>query len=305
MADDHLLKAAVEDRCEELAEQLLGRPSSKSRREIRWGSHGKIRLKLATARWSDFSTGDYGDIFDLAKRELGVDFAGACDWAREQLSMPKQRRQVRPEVAKADDEDSPEARAQRARVLYLNSKPAGAFGFRYLDARGLDYPEAVEKQLRFNSVWFHGFLNPERALIMPFRSITTMEVRGVHKIALDAATEDGRRVKRSAGEILGSAMMLGPKGPRLAICEGLETGIGIMMGEPGTSVWCLSGASFMSQFAPIEGVEELVIYADNDGNKAGQAAAEACALLWSEMAEVTIRTPTAIGNDFADVYRRA
>lgn len=306
MADDlDDVRAAAEDRCDDLAIQLLGRPSSRSRREVRWGSHGKIRLKLSTARWSDFSTGDWGDLFDLAKRELGVDFKGAIDWVRDQLQMPRQTHHERPERVQAD-EDSDEARALRARTLYLNSKPAGAYGAGYLMSRGLDYPEVVEKQLRFNRVWFEGFLGPERALIMPFRDFATREVKGVHKIALDATFEDGKRVKRSAGRILGSAMMLGPVGPRLAICEGLETGIGVMMGEPGIPVWCLSGASFMECFAPIEGVEELVIYADNDANKAGQRAAQACAELWTEENRlVTIAVPDRKGDDFADVYRRA
>lgn len=278
-------------------------------RELRWGSHGKIRLKLAKARWSDFSTGEFGDILDLAKRELGVDFAGAVDWARGQLSMPSRiRHYERPAPVQADEDDAA-ARAQRARVLYLNSRPAGAYGASYLFGRGLDYPDVVEQQLRYNEVWFRGFCNPEPALIMPFRDFTTMEVKGVHKIALGAFLEDGKRVKRSAGAIWGSAMMLGRLGPRLAICEGLETGIAVLMGEPGVPVWCLSGASFMEGFAPIAGVEELIIYADNDkpdrhGRRAGQAAAEACALLWSEIAEVRVRTPAAVGADFADVYRR-
>ena len=317
------VRAAAEDRCDDLAISLLGRPSSRSRREVRWGSHGKLRLKLSTGRWSDFSTGDWGDVFDLAKRELGCSFTEAVEWVREQLQMPRQTAAYeRPQRVQAD-EDSDEARALRARTLYLNSKPARAYGASYLMGRGLDYPEVVEKQLRVNDVWFEGFVTPERALLMPFRDFATKEVKGVHKIALNAVFEDGKRVKRSAGRILGSAMMLGrPGGTRteeegeagptvrvpsvLAICEGLETGIGIMMGEPGVPVWCLSGASFMEAFAPIEGVEELIIYADNDANRTGQRAAQACADLWhAENRLVTIAVPDRKGDDFADVYRRA
>lgn len=274
-------------------------------RELRWGSHGKIRLKLATARWSDFSTGEFGDILDLAKRELGVDFAGAVDWARGQLSMPSRiRHYERPAPVQAD-EDSAEARAARARVLYLNSRPAAAYGFSYLSGRGLDYPDVVEQQLRYNEVWFRGFCNPEPALIMPFRDFATMEVKGVHKIALGATTEDGKRVKRSAGDIWGSAMMLGrPKDGTLAICEGLETGIAVLCHEQ-IPVWCLSGASFMAGFAPIEGVEHLFIYADNDENRAGQEAALACRDLWHEHGKlVDVVRPKLKGTDFADLWRR-
>lgn len=274
-------------------------------REVRWGTHGKLRLKLATGRWSDFSTGEWGDVFDLAKRELGVDFAGAIEWVSEQLSLPRRVRHFIRPTPVAADEDSPEAKALRARTLYLNAKPAGAYGFNYLDSRGLDYPDVVERQLRCNLIHLGGFMTPERCLLMPFRSFGSKEVRGVHKIALNAF-EDGRRVKRSAGAIWGSAMMLGRPEGKLAICEGLETGIGVMMGEPGTPVWCLSGASFMAGFEPIDGVEELVIYADNDANKAGQRAAQACCDLWNDANRlVTIALPPKRGQDFADVYRRA
>jgi len=112
-------------------------------------------------------------------------------------------------------------------------------------------------------------------------------------------------VKRSAGEIWGSAMMLGRRGPRLAVCEGLETAIGILMNDPEVPVWALSGASFLAGFGPIEDVAELLIYADNDANKAGQRAARACRDLWHEEGRmVTIVTPRRSGDDFADVYRR-
>ena len=53
------------------------------------------------------------------------------------------------------------------------------------------------------------------------------------------------------------------------------------------------------------GVEELLIYADNDANRAGQRAAAECAGLWREEGIlVTIVTPDRKGSDFADVYRR-
>ena len=37
-----------------VAERLLGEPSIRSSRELRWGRKGSIRLKLDTGAWSDF-----------------------------------------------------------------------------------------------------------------------------------------------------------------------------------------------------------------------------------------------------------
>lgn len=304
MADDlDVVRRAMVDRCAEIACALLGAPSDRTRNQLRWGSHGKIRLKLATGGWKDFSTGEWGDMFDLAKREMGFSFIEAVEWVRSQLGQP--RRVDINSLELMSPRTDEEQRALAARTLYDRGRPARALGEGYFAARGLDYPEPLAKQLRIADIWFHGWDGAHKALLMPFRSFASLEVMGVHRIALNLRHDDGKRVKRSSGNIWGSAMMLGRKGPVLGICEGLETGVAITMGDPGVPIWCLSGSAFMAGFSPTEGVERLIIYADNDDNGAGQKAAQACSRLWREHADVEIVVPQVRGKDFADIWRRA
>ncbi len=110
---------------------------------------------------------------------------------------------------------------------------------------------------------------------------------GVHKIALNAdgsayRMADGGKLKVSGGVIVGAALMLQPLagGNALCVCEGAETGLGIIMGGWGAPVWALSGASFLAGLEPVAGVRRLVIGADNDASGAGLKAARQCAKRW-------------------------
>ena len=59
---------ALGSRAEEIAVTLLGEPSSRSRRELRWGRHGSIWLGCTgekRGRWHDHERGEGGDLLDL------------------------------------------------------------------------------------------------------------------------------------------------------------------------------------------------------------------------------------------------
>ena len=60
-----------------VAGRLLGEPSSRSSRELRWGRKGSFRLKLDTGTWTDFEAGDGGGVLALVMREERLDKAGA------------------------------------------------------------------------------------------------------------------------------------------------------------------------------------------------------------------------------------
>ena len=73
-----------------VCERLLGKPSSRSNREWRWGRKGSFRLKLETGTWSDFESAEGGGVLALVMREERLDKAGAIEWL-EQNSFLKRR----------------------------------------------------------------------------------------------------------------------------------------------------------------------------------------------------------------------
>ena len=58
--DAATIAVALADRAEYVAIALLGKPSSKSRDELRWGRHGSISMRLSgtnRGRWRNFERG--------------------------------------------------------------------------------------------------------------------------------------------------------------------------------------------------------------------------------------------------------
>ena len=74
-----------------MAERLLGEPSSRSARELRWGRKGSFRLKLDTGTWSDFEAGEGGGVLALVMREERLDNAGALAWLETQGFLTDRR----------------------------------------------------------------------------------------------------------------------------------------------------------------------------------------------------------------------
>ena len=74
-----------------VAERLLGEPSSRSSREMRWGRKGSFRLKLDTGTWNDFEAQEGGGVLALVMREERLDKADALTWLETQGFLSKRR----------------------------------------------------------------------------------------------------------------------------------------------------------------------------------------------------------------------
>lgn len=306
------LRVAAAERCAELATELLGQPAKVTRREMRWAATYDLVLTISGAKrglWYDFNSGFGGDMLELVRHSLGVSTAGAVTWLRARLALPvnSPTRWLKSDI----DDRSLTERVEAARKAYGRGKAArGTLAERYFDRRGLDVPETLWRQLRFDPACrMEEGIYP--AVLMPLRDCLSNEIVGVHKIALEPdATNvrrtDGRKLKKSAGRVKGAAMMLGRPGENLAVCEGLETALGMAMSGlfRGWPVWALSGASFLAALDPVHGVKQLLIGADNDPSGVGLDAARSAARRWVKAAvEVEIGWPKISGKDFADICR--
>ena len=91
------------------------------------------------------------------------------------------------------------------------------------------------------------------------------------------------------------------------IGEGLETTLAAATrltyrGEPLRPAWAALSDGGMERFPVIDGVERLILLADNDHNGAGQIAAEACKRRWLEAGRrVALLMPDRPGTDFNDI----
>jgi len=102
------------------------------------------------------------------------------------------------------------------------------------------------------------------------------------------------------------AVRMFPHGEMLGISEGIESALSakILFSVP---TWSVLNTSIMKAFKAPKGVKTLVIFADNDKNGAGLAAAFECAhknlLSNNDVCKVSIRAPEVKGKDFNDMLQ--
>jgi putative DNA primase/helicase len=101
------------------------------------------------------------------------------------------------------------------------------------------------------------------------------------------------------------AIRMYPLSSTLGIAEGIETALSAKQIYQ-CNVWSVVNTAFMKRFRAPKGVEHLIIFADNDRNGAGHAAAFECAhkniLAKNDVIKVSIRWPGDVC-DFNDMLQ--
>jgi putative DNA primase/helicase len=103
---------------------------------------------------------------------------------------------------------------------------------------------------------------------------------GIESFHLTYLTEEGEKASVPAAKkvmspidtITGGAIRLSPAAEHIAITEGIENALAVMVGE-GLPCWACVSANGIASFEPPEGVKEVSIFGDRDESFAGQKAA--------------------------------
>jgi hypothetical protein len=256
--------------------------------------------------WSDFATGQCGDALDLVRAVIQADMPAALAWAKRWLGIEAGGAELPPRgaIAPAPAKTDP----GRWRWQWMQARPiAGTVAERYLSGRRLHFIDPGGRVLRFASQRWRlhpqtGNLEKHPALLALLSDIHTGGACGIINIFLRADGTDRLRDgkgKTVTGRAKDAAVMLSAWDEPtygLTICEGVETGISMLMAEQ-APVWACGGAGTIASFPILGGIEALTIAADADAR--GQHAARACAKRWREAGrEVAIVAPPA--GDWAD-----
>ncbi|TVR96864.1 MAG: DNA primase [Rhodospirillales bacterium] len=296
------LDAALRERIDDLARHLLGTPTWRTARELRYGRKGSLSVKLAgphRGSATDFEAGESGGPVWLIRRCLGCDWAEAFAEARRFLgATPTARSARRPERAEVRPAETLSPAA--ALALWKGCRPApGTLVETYLQARGLRLP--VPPSLRFAAALWHrqaGCRLP--AMVAPFQD-RAGRVVALHRtfLAADGAGKAPVVPDRKAwGRFRGAAIRLGPVAARLGIAEGIENALTIREAEPGLSVWAAGSAGNLAALELPDHVREVELYLDRD-DAGCRYAARAAARLSGEGRQVWIIAPPGVG-DFND-----
>jgi hypothetical protein len=281
--------------------------------------------------WADFAAGLRGDALGLVCAVLGLDLREGMIWSCRWLGIDhgpearktRARRRRRagnapvspipssslPSVAEALQAHEPDQ--DRWRRFWDEGRPiTGTAAEHYLTGRGLRFDDPLADVLRFH---------PRRArrdtdnkfechpaMMALLCDIVSGVPVGIINIFLRPDGIDrirDRKGKTVTGRAGNAAVMLSAFDEPtygLTICEGIETGIGLLM-DGCAPVWACGSAGTLARFPVLAGIECLTI--DADADETGINAARKAAARWRGAGRDVVISAPATG-DWADMMQR-
>ncbi len=286
----------------DLARDLAGEPSHRSREAVRFRGKGSLAVMIGGPKrgaWHDHEAGCGGDPLGLVAHLRRMPMREARAWALAWLGETPHHRSpassARPVAPpKTTREASGAHTADLARRVWQGGQPpAGTLVQTYLAARGLMLPE--DAPLRFHPVCPRG---AERwpAMLALMTDPATGEACGLHRTFL-ARDGSGKAPGEPKKAMLGNAgvVRLVPDvevTTGLGLAEGVETTLAVMQRGGWRPVWAATSAGAIRRFPVLAGIEALTVFADADGP--GMDAARECCRRWAEAcSEARILVPPA------------
>ncbi|KQO43062.1 DUF7146 domain-containing protein [Methylobacterium sp. Leaf85] len=205
------------------------------------------------------------------------------------------------------------AKTDRKRLARLWTKESTAI--RPDDAAGLWLAKragvtAVPSCLRYHPRLFHGATKTLHPAMLARVQAPDGAGCQIHRTYLtdagDKAAVTPQRAVMQSPMPRGSAIRLFPVvGTSMGVGEGIETCL-CAASLYGLPVWSVLNAGGFKDWRPPDGVEEVVIFADNDANGVGQNGAYAlAAALALERYRVRVEIPPTLGTDWRDVWSQS
>lgn len=258
--------------------------------------------------WIDFDGNQGGGPISAIEEATGLTgralIIEAADMAGVAAGAPERRAPATPPPVKRD------ATLEIARILSGAQSITGSPAGRYLAGRGLTVPDDAD--LLFHPDLTHWETKTGYPALLGEVRDRGGAVIGLHRtyLAIDdtsASKAPLSKPKKMLGRVAGGAVRLTDlgDGDRLALCEGIETGLAVMTACPDLPVWATLSTSGLEQVDLPSSARRVLILADNDASGAGLRAAEAAARrLRAQGRDVALIIPPQEGDDFNDLLLR-
>lgn len=143
------------------------------------------------------------------------------------------------------------------------------------------------------------------AMVLPYHS-SQGDVVSAHVTYLTQSGEKAdvpicRKIMPPTASMTGAVLRLTDIHHHIGIAEGVETALAVMK-LYGVRCWAAGNTAQLQNFSPPEGIKSVTIYADNDANFAGAAAAYKLAHRLHSKFEITVEMPSTVGIDYADMW---
>ncbi|MFH7812413.1 MULTISPECIES: toprim domain-containing protein [Acetobacter] len=236
--------------------------------------HGPSEGRGAAGRWTDASTGAFGDLLDLIRDCLGlIEFRDVADEARSFLALPQpepDRTADRPRTPPSHRPETGGSSTDAARRLWDASRPLSGVATVYLRGRDLTRCSPMAA-LRFHPDCYYraDADSPTETWPAMIAAVTDLEgrVTGVHRTWL---ARDGRgkapveMPRRAMGDLLGHAVRFGTVSDVMAAGEGIETALSLHEIMPDLPLAaCLSSVHLAAMAFP-PALRRLYVLRDDD-----------------------------------------
>jgi hypothetical protein len=283
--DRYDIKRSLIAHAEAVAIAELGKPSQRTRTELRWGRHGSTVLWLLEGRWYSFEESIGGDAADLICWRRKVSFGEAFRIAREYdggHAPAAPSRAVPAGASRKRDGGKPNS-AIALRIWGKRRAIKGSLAeIYYGQHRGLDVIGRLDVDHAL------GWDQDAQAVIALMTDPVTGEPTGLHRTFLnvDGSKRDRKMLGRAGVVRLSSDDSVTTS---LGISEGVEDGLAVLL-SGWCPVWAATSSGAVRRFPVLPAIETLTVFADADA--AGLPAAEACRDRWREAGrEVAIVAP--------------
>ena len=260
----------------EVSEHYLGASNKEfsSSNELRFGSKGSLSLTISgphAGKYTNFETGERGDLITLIMHETGMKYSDAVIEAVKFSNTPEAYK-IREKTVNKPVQNKKDYREYALKV-WSNSKPIkGTLAEKYLTKiRGIS--NFKEADIRFNPAVFTKESNTKSqpALVSSFRDKDN-NITAVEAIYLDKTTANKANFevdKRTYGKKSGSAIEVG-RNTKSAnnttyIAEGLVTSLSIKEAIPNAHIYSVGSKSNFINIDTSTLNERVIICADNDG----------------------------------------
>jgi len=237
-----------------------------------------IRLQAEGGRkagsWTDYATGQYGDLIDLLQERLGaVTLRETLREARSFLGEAPYPAVPRDTQTRELPDAASSKRIARARKLFAAGKPVlGTLAATYLQGRGIT---RLSPALRYHPRVFlrqgEDDADPPQMAPALLAKITDNrgQITGCARLYLDPSTGGLAAIespKRILGQLHGHAIRFWSGSPRsdLIVGEGLENTLSIGTALPTFDLASCLTATHLSLFIPPPGIKRIWIAQDND-----------------------------------------
>jgi hypothetical protein len=254
-----------------------------------------------------FGCGAHGDAIEFLRRFDNLDFrAAVTELARAaQTAQPVPRGRTAPLIRPLRRDEEERNRRIAWRIWTSGRNPRGTPVEAYLHSRGLSLPPAPV--LRWTKSCWNRETGRELPAMLARIDGPDGKFLAVHRTWLRPDGSDKAALaepKRTLGSWRGGAVHLAPAGPLLAIAEGIEDALSVLVATRIPAWSAVSKGGFKGLVLPAE-LRELLIISDNDRNGHGQLAARRAAERWAAKGRrVRLALPPRAGEDVNDLLRK-